>query len=161
MKTKMNFTSDQTAYEYAIYMIAGSYFPKTKCISPLQEKKMRLQYCEQKVTNQYKMEENCIAYIENTLLQKMPKALWKQNMEAQFLVDQETGLTEIRFKSEHYILRLWGTYAGSRSRVHHQLWVSDKVLEEKTKKSNKTKKEKNTSKSEKTDKKSKKEHQAA
>ena len=37
---KMTFTSNQTAFEYAIYEIVGSYFKKARCQSMIQEQKL-------------------------------------------------------------------------------------------------------------------------
>ncbi|SDB03126.1 hypothetical protein [Eubacterium oxidoreducens] len=46
---KMNFTNKQTAFEYAFYMIAASYFNKAICRSKMTEQNMLIQYKEQKV----------------------------------------------------------------------------------------------------------------
>ncbi len=46
---KMNFTNSQTSFEYALYMIAASYFNKSVCLSEITEKNMLLQYKEQKL----------------------------------------------------------------------------------------------------------------
>ncbi len=35
---KMNFTNSQTSFEYALYMIAASYFNKSDCLSEITEK---------------------------------------------------------------------------------------------------------------------------
>ena len=47
---KMNFTENQTAFEYAMYMMFGSYFDKAVHKNKILEKKMRVQYMEQKET---------------------------------------------------------------------------------------------------------------
>jgi len=36
---KMNFTNNQAAFEYAMYMMLGSYFRKASCKNKLMEKK--------------------------------------------------------------------------------------------------------------------------
>ena len=41
---KMNFTNSQTAFEYALYMIAASYFNKSACLSEITEKNMQPVY---------------------------------------------------------------------------------------------------------------------
>lgn len=123
MKTKVNLTNNQTAFEYAIYMMVGSYFKKTVCNNSLQEQKMRVQYMEQKIQNQYSLEDCCIRFVHKNLLHKCPKNLWNQEMQVHFIPNATTGKTEIRFTNEEYVLRLVGTYAGKKSVIHHELWM--------------------------------------
>ena len=77
---KMSFTNNQTAFEYALYMIAGSYFDKATCKSKLIERNMLLQYKEQKIDKQYQMEDMCIRFM-NKLAHNLPRNYFKQNME--------------------------------------------------------------------------------
>ena len=62
---KMNFTNNQTAFEYVMYMMLGSYFNKTNCKNYLLKKKMRLMYWEQKEKSQIEMEKICIRFVED------------------------------------------------------------------------------------------------
>ena len=110
MKMKnTNNTNNQIAFDYAIYMIVGSYFAKTKCNNPILEKRMRLHYCEQKLDNQYRMEESCIRYVEKILLKKLPSQLWESEMQVSILPLPEGG-SEIRFYDPKNILRIRGCY---------------------------------------------------
>jgi len=123
---KMNFTSNQTAFAYSIYMMLGSYFDKTKCLTPLQEKKMRVQYLEQKLTSQYQMEETCIRLIEKELLPKLPKEIWNNQMEVYLIGIPGTGRTEVQFHCPEYILRVVGSYGGKRnSKLIYEVWQKD------------------------------------
>jgi hypothetical protein len=119
---KMKFTDSQTAFEYVIYMIVGSYFKKTKCSNELLERKMRLQYCEQKLENQYSMEETCISYVEKTLLPVLPADFWNNEMQVRLIVDRHSGRTEIRFICPKYIFRVRGIYKGRKSELTQELW---------------------------------------
>ena len=119
---KMQLTDNQTAFEYAIYMIVGSYFNKTSCKNVLQERKMRLQYCEQKLDKQYKMEDMCIAYVEQELRNKIPSRVWDEKVMTRLIVNKERGMTEIRFISHEYILCISGIYRGKNSEFNYKLY---------------------------------------
>jgi len=119
---KMNLTDNQKALEYAAYMIIGSYFKKTKCISSVTEKKMRIQYVEQKLDNQYQMEDLCIRYAEKELVRELPKNVWNCEMKAR-LVICEDGRTEIQFISPKYVLVVVANYNGKKSQLSHTLLV--------------------------------------
>jgi hypothetical protein len=120
---KMNFTDNQIALEYAMYMMVGSYFDNTVCKNYLQEKKMRVQYVEQKKENQYLLEDICIAYVEKNLVPNLPDDFWKRNMKVRFVVNHRTNQIEIRFSDLKYILRIWGEYNGKNSKIFHQIWM--------------------------------------
>lgn len=117
---KMVFTDNQTAFEYAMYMIAASYFGKAKCLSWLQERKMRVQYLEQKVNNQYKMEEICIAQMDK-LIEKLPFNPATQEVEVKLIHHPKQNITEIRFANAEFTLSLTGTYKGRGTRIKHRI----------------------------------------
>lgn len=119
---KMTFTSNQTANEYALYMIASSYFKKATCVTPIQEKKLKIAYLEQKTDNQYRMDENSIRYMEQ-LHNELPKAVWEQEVEAHLVGMKGGAATEIRFCGENFILRLVGTAKGKYFDIQNQIWV--------------------------------------
>ena len=117
---KMSLTNNQTAFEYALYMIASSYFDRVKCKNTILEKSMLLQYKEQKLDNQYKMEDICIAYMDG-LQQKLPKDLFKQNTVVRFR-KRQNGFTTLFFMSRKYVLEIQGIYAGKKSAIDCSLW---------------------------------------
>lgn len=121
--TKMNYTEKQTAFEYAIYMIAASYFKKAKCSNIFREKSMRLQFLEQKLDSQYHMEETCIKYLENRLLKELPEQLWTNEVLVKLVKHPVDAVTEIRFICPSYILSLKGECRGRRYFLTHHLWV--------------------------------------
>lgn len=117
---KMKFTDNQTAFDYATYMIVGSYFKKTTCTNSILEKRMRLQYCEQKLDNQYRMEEQCIRFVEQELLPTLPSNLWNQEVKVRF-VRSSDGRTELRFEGPGHTLRVRGVYRGKQSELSAKL----------------------------------------
>ena len=128
---KMNFISSQPAFEYCMYMMLGSYFRSTKCLAPLQEKKLRFQYQSQKVENQYQMEDICLRLIKKNLLPKLPMNIGMKDMEVQLIGHPITGRTEIRMQCPQYILRVMCDYRGKKnSTVIHEVWVKDTGLKE-------------------------------
>lgn len=74
----------QNALAYVIYMIVGSYFTKTKCISRYMERKLYLYYKEIGVNTQYIIEENCIKFAEKVLRKKLPVEIWEEEVKVQF-----------------------------------------------------------------------------
>ena len=118
---KMNFTNNQTAFAYAIYMMVGSYFKKAACTSSILENNMRLQYVEQRLDNQYRMEDMCIRYAEHQLLSSTPANLWEEEVKVKVVKRSEDEM-ELRFMGSHYILVVTGTYRGKQSRIFHKLW---------------------------------------
>ena len=120
---KMTFTSDQTAFEYSLYMIISSYFAKAVCKSPLQEKKLGVQYFEQKVNNQYKLEDICIERVERDLIPHLPEEFLDEEVEVYLVGIPEKGITELQFWGKGYILRVYGRYAGRRdTSINYKLW---------------------------------------
>lgn len=72
--------SKQEILNYAIYMIGGSYFNKTRFLAPYLEKRLRMKYVETKQDVQCELENKCIEFIEGTLLTKLPKEVWDQDV---------------------------------------------------------------------------------
>lgn len=116
---KMNFTNNQTAFEYALYMIAASYFDKAACETKYTEKSMLLQYKEQKIDKQYQMEEICIKFMDK-LEKILPENVFRQEVQVQ-LRKSKGKLTEILFRGKNNILSFRGIYAGKRSQIEYQI----------------------------------------
>lgn len=128
---KLNFTNNQTAFEYALYMIASSYFNRAECKNKLLEKSMLLQYKEQKLESQYGMEDLCISYMDD-LQKKLPPQIFKQNMKVH-LRKEGNGTTGVILVSKKYILQFHGVYAGKKSNIDCRLWVKKSADSEKAK----------------------------
>ena len=128
MKQKMNTTNNQTAFEYALYMIAASYFDKAICKTKVMEQKMHLQYVEQKKEQQYQLEDMCISFLEETLVPAMPQKLWQQRAEVYLIKDKSGACTEVRFATYDYMLRIFAEYAGKKSKISYEILAqSDRI----------------------------------
>lgn len=138
--TKMNFTSNQTAFEYALYMIATSYINKAVCTTPLQEKKLKVSYLEQKTDKQYQMEEVCIRFMDE-LMKKLPKDMSKQDMQVRLIGKKEGVLTELLFCNQKYILRLVANYKGKNTQITSDFWTREVKKDSRKKKQKKNTKE--------------------
>lgn len=119
---KMNFTNDQTAFDYALYMIAASYFDRTSCRSEMTERNMLLQYKEQRLDKQYEMEDICIRFMDE-LTGELPKKLFQQQMEVYFRKNAARNMTEVLFANKHLVIGFYGRYAGKKTHITYQVWV--------------------------------------
>lgn len=122
---KMNLTNNQEAFEYVIYMIAGSYFKSTKCVRPLLEKKLHLRYNEQKSDNQYMMEETCDRYMKKEVIKNLPADFEDWDMVVTFK-EKENAPTEIIFGNGEYKLSFLGIYSGKKSKINCKITKKDK-----------------------------------
>ena len=121
---KTNLPDSQRAFEYALYMIASSYFNKTVCKSTLLESNMYIKYKEQKLKIQFHMEEMCIKYMEK-LIRKAPKDFFNQDMEVYFRKRKSDSLIEILFVNNDFIMTFLGLYEGDNSVIQYRVWAKD------------------------------------
>lgn len=118
---KMNYTNNQTAFEYAIYEIVSSYYDEVKCSSPYLEKNMYIQFKEQKNEKQEDMEQIVIGFM-NKRLRSLPRDMFKENTTIRFK-RRDNGLITIYFVTGgKYVLELNGVYAGKKSTISCVLW---------------------------------------
>lgn len=118
---KMNFTTKQAAFDYALYMIASSYFDKTVCKSKLIERNMVVQYKEQKTDIQYKMEDICIKFMDS-LEQKLPVGFFRQEMTVRLRREKAGAPTEIIFENGRFTLSFYGICVGKKYKVDCKFW---------------------------------------
>ena len=118
---KINFTNNQTAFEYALYMIAGSYFDKAICKSQLIEHNMFIQYKEQRLDKQYQMEDICIHFM-NDLVRRLPEKYFKQNMDVHLVRRKPGKPMQILFMSDEHIINVQCIYAGNKSKIDYTVW---------------------------------------
>lgn len=126
---KMSYTTKQTAFDYALYMIASSYFDNVTCRSKRLEGNLLLQYKEQKTDKQFMMEDFCISYMDE-LSTKLPNELFQQNMEAHLIRSRQSAPVEILFKGQNYMLALKGVYNGRKPKIDFRLWGRKKSQSE-------------------------------
>ena len=94
---KMTFTSNQTAFEYAIYEIVGSYFKKATCVSTIQEQKLIVHFKEQKQDTQCLMENKVDGYVKGVLLKKLPAEIWDEEVTVEIRKAPESDVMNIIF----------------------------------------------------------------
>lgn len=83
---KVNFKANKMmAFEYAVYMMAGSYFKKTICKNSLLEDKLRLHYLELKLDDQIAMENKVIQYMNKVVCPSLPRDFFKQEVRVKFM----------------------------------------------------------------------------
>ena len=112
---KMTFTSNQTAFEYAIYEIVGSYFKKARCQSTIQEQKLIVHFKEQKQDTQSLMENKVDGYVKAVLLKKLPPEIWDEEVTVEIRKTPESDLMNIIFYGEKYALIVKGAYRGKNN----------------------------------------------
>ena len=112
---KMTFTSNQTAFEYAIYEIVGSYFKKARCQSTIQEQKLFVHFKEQKQDTQCLMENKVDGYVKAVLLKKLPPEIWDEEVTVEIRKAPESDLMNIIFYGEKYALIVKGAYRGKNN----------------------------------------------
>lgn len=118
---KMNFTSKQTAFDYALYMIASSYFNKAVCKSKLMESNLVVHYKEQKPDAQYRMEEICIKFMES-MVRKLPAGVFNSDVTVRLRRETANLPTEIIFEGDRYIISLYGACVGKKYKVDSRIW---------------------------------------
>ena len=110
----------QESFEYAMYMVFGSYFRKTVCKSPIKESSMRINYIETKTSLQFEMEDICESKA-GKLFRCLPKGVQSECAEVSFITNSGYP-TEIRFSGERFILRLIGSYRKGDSEIRAEFW---------------------------------------
>ena len=116
---KPNIVDNQAAFEYVLYMIFGSYFQKAVLKNKLLEKKLFLQYMEQKEKSQIQMEKICIRFIEKKLMAELPEEIWNQQVEVKIVPTEMKGLREIQFHGPDFSLRVCAIYKGKGNTMIH------------------------------------------
>lgn len=124
-KEKSN--DSQSAFEYAIYVIVGSYFSKTSCVSTQLEKTLKIKFLDQKQDKQAALEENCISFVEKKLMRAVPSDLWSGQAEVKLGVKNEEKKPEVRFTTDKYMLRIFGAYKGKGTELEYKLLTRKKA----------------------------------
>lgn len=103
---KINNSNDAIAY--VVYMIMGSYFKKTVCMSTIKERQLKVVYCETKRDTQIKMEERCINYIDTKLVGEVPEEIFNDMVEVHFIPNTKEHRLDVLFEGFDWKLRMWG-----------------------------------------------------
>lgn len=121
MERNQNKDNTKETFAYAIYMIAGSYFKKVECLSPMLESKLRIAYVDQKLDKQYNMEDKCIQYVEKVMMSKVPADLFDAEAKVKIGLIPGTDVYEMKFITKKYILFMKGNYAGKNTVIAHKV----------------------------------------
>lgn len=112
---KMTFTTNQTAFEYAIYEIVGSYYKKATCVSTIQEQKLIVHFKEQKQDTQCLMENKVDGYVRGVLLKKLPPEVWEEEVTVEIKKAPESEVMNLIFCGQKYALIVKGVYRGKNN----------------------------------------------
>ncbi len=121
---KMKLTDFRNSVTYAMYEIVGSYFKKTFCNNVLLEQKLRVQFCEQKMEEQEKIEEECDNYVQEHMLESL-EPYWDREVTVRLLPDSEPEMAIVRFEAEDFIVCAQAHCVGKRATFSHKLLVKD------------------------------------
>lgn len=97
---------NQRAWDYIMYMMLGSYFKKTNCLTPFWEQKLSLNYSAMKKQDQYAAEDKCIKVIENEILDNLPEEFLESCVDIKLVIDDNTDLTVVHVYTDKYDLKV-------------------------------------------------------
>ena len=111
---------EQAAFEYALYMIASSYFDRAECTTVPMEQKLKLNYREQKQNGQYKMEDFCITFMDRFVARK-GEELFHRSVEVRLVRENRDLPVSIVFLGEGFRMILMPRYDGRGSTISYKL----------------------------------------
>lgn len=117
--------SRQRAFDYCMYMMLTSYFGKSVCKSEYLEKKLFLNYQEQKVNDQIAMEEQCIRLIEKEILPKVPEKYVSESVDAHLQQSKDAVHTRVLIHTGDYILGVNTHYDKHKPQVFTCQWLKN------------------------------------
>ena len=109
----------QKAFEYDLYTILSTCFPKASCVSLMMEDKLKIRYKAHKEEARALMDEACIRYIETELLKKLPQAVFEQAVTVKLVRKAHWDKTILRFEGPAYCLDLAAKYIGGKHADFH------------------------------------------
>lgn len=77
-------TNNQNAFNYAVYMMLGSYFKQMEAVSECYVQKLYLYYVENKRERQYSFEDIAIRFAERVLQKQLPEEIWQERVQVSF-----------------------------------------------------------------------------
>jgi hypothetical protein len=95
---------NQRAWDYIMYMMLGSYFKKTNCLTTFWEQKLSLNYSAMKKQDQYAAEDKCIKVIEEEILPQLPEEFLESTVDIKLVVDEKDDVTVIEVTDGVYEL---------------------------------------------------------
>lgn len=119
--------NNQLAFDYAAYMIIGSYFTKATCKTPNQEKRLFIRYNDLKADKQVDLENLCTRYVDNELYDLLPKYFWNQEVTVRLIGSIGKNNTTIIFEGEEDSLYIEGLYDGFTKKVEFKYELKSKA----------------------------------
>jgi hypothetical protein len=95
---------NQRAWDYIMYMMLGSYFKKTNCLTTFWEQKLSLNYSAMKKQDQYAAEDKCIKAIEEEVLPQLPDEFLDSEVDVRLVIDDKDDVTVIEVTDGIYEL---------------------------------------------------------
>lgn len=113
------FTRNQNAFDYAVYMMLGSYFAQAEAVSECYVRKLYLYYVENKRERQYDLEDLAIDYAEDVLMKQLPAELWKERVTVSFTKNGDRNY--VIFEGARYTLVVENSYRGGRTKLSYKV----------------------------------------
>ena len=111
--------NDQKAFEYALYMIASSYFDKAVCTTQLTERNLLLHYKEENTRKQFEMEDFCIRFM-NKLERRLGTGFFENNVFVKLVRKNENSPVLIVFSNEGMSLKLSVPYTEKKRLIRYR-----------------------------------------
>lgn len=100
-----NFKDNQKGFEFALYMMASSYYMSAKCSSKMMENKLNICYHEESHKLQYEQEDIALSYMDR-LIEVLPKEVFKENVIVLMRKQYASGRTQITFVGSKFSLHM-------------------------------------------------------
>lgn len=107
--------ANQLAFQYALYMMLGSYFNSAKAKSPFWEDKLYLYYCETGKEKQYQFEDLVLRFVESKMKATLPQDVWDEDVKVYTFTHQET--TYMVFEGARYKVYVQCKLSKKRTRM--------------------------------------------
>ena len=118
MNTTTN-KNNQNAFNYAMYMMLGSYFKQMSAASDYYIKKMYLYYIELGKEKQYRLEDIVIDFAEKVLQCELPEEIWREQVKIFFR--EENDCICVAFVGDRYTLIVESNYRGKRTKLKYKV----------------------------------------
>ena len=113
------FAGNQNAFNYAVYMMIGSYFRDMEAISECYIQKLYLYYVENKKERQYDFEDLAIDFAERVLQAELPAEIWKERVTVSFFVKDDKNY--VVFQGARYTLVVENNSRGGRTKLSYKV----------------------------------------
>ena len=123
-------TNNQKAFNYAVYMMLGSYFKQMEAVSECYVQKLYLYYVENKREHQYSFEDIAIRFVEREAApydEQLPEEIWQERVLVSFFA--RDGRNYVAFQGARYTLVVQNDYREARTKLQYQLYEDTPAIE--------------------------------